>query len=225
MFLNELAGELLIFEYSPKLVIVGTYHSLCEEDKRTLDGLIEENDFVALELDEHRVANNYGVKVMMELFPKKRGYDTDDGSFHYNPVDAAYLYLQDHLTARRTLRINEKIAADYGVSRDTEQDEFLYCLEKARSLGKDTYLVDMPLQVRLEKLADLPAAAKIMHIASLVRGMEEPFLVRHLLRTEREDLMLQNIAAVEGNLSYNHRRGILVVGGTHAVNYFTRLHS
>ena len=55
------SGELLVFDYKPKLKIVGTYHALNREDERTLEQLIEDSDFVAVEYNIHMLRGSIGI--------------------------------------------------------------------------------------------------------------------------------------------------------------------
>src|SRR3989338_7587261 len=53
-------GRLLVFDYTPHLTIVGTQHAdLQKDDRDTIERIIDESDFVALEWDTTRNDQGY----------------------------------------------------------------------------------------------------------------------------------------------------------------------
>ena len=82
-------GKLFVFDYVPNLKIVGGGHGLNEEDRGTLEELVEGSDFVAVENDRFRKKSRGNFNVLW--FPFLKGYYPSVNTFFVtNPLDVFY---------------------------------------------------------------------------------------------------------------------------------------
>jgi pheromone shutdown protein TraB len=212
--------ELVIFRYKPNLIIVGTYHALNDNDKSSLESLIMDNDFIALEYDRSRLKEKLNVEI--SFFDFKSRYSEKEERLYCNILDALYLATYIHLNNRIINKVNQDINAELpsNISRDIKQNEFDYCLEVAEKHGKIVYLVDMPFGLFLGKLASLSFGIKLKTIWSMLTNYDysDPE-TKKVIEKEREEWMIRSIETKEGSIETLTRRGILVVGNRHAYNY------
>ncbi len=212
--------ELIIFDFAPKLKVVGGYHALNDDDRKILDGVVGESDFVALEYDHTRKDNQSRFEV--EVDPHQESVLCQGNTIYANPENAAYFTLLMSLHSGALEAVNQQLANGRAV-RNTNENEIAYCLEAANRLGKSVHLVDMPFPELLSRLSRLSLATKIDHLCSALNVRENPPEVDRILLMEREDYMLADIARKEGcPLEALTRRGVLVTGATHAKNLYER---
>ncbi len=217
MVVNKNSHELLIFDYAPNLKIVGAFHALNAQDKQDLERLITESDFVALESDEHRTLNNNKVTIVLSIPYSPTHWDEKSQRMITNIFDLAYLSIFSYMNQYYITSLN----AGGNQRRNTEEYESDFCHDVARQKNKPVYLVDTPAYTTLEKLASLNPLQKALHLLTLLFDRENPPAVRRILADEREDYMLRQIERHERRKIKNLRRkGLLVVGYSHAANYY-----
>ena len=219
--LFETPSGLLIFDYTPNLTIVGTTHAVSPDIKRDLDEIISESDFVAVEYDDLR-RRKRGV-AQYTLWFHTSGYNPETHRLYVNLLDAVFLEL---LCAANGIRIrieNHRLMLDQGELEF--QSEFLYCIEKAEAMGKNAYMVDMPIFETLGMLVQMPMKTKFETVLTHARGKPLPEAAGTIIETRREQYMLDRIEECEGPLSELQRKGVLIVGLSHAENYAKRMKS
>lgn len=210
-------SPLLVFNYTPNLTVVGTHHALNGDDRRTLELLVDQSDFVALEDDDVRRKTNNTVNVRYSF--TRRGYSPENGCLYVGYLDGYYLRWVSSLNKRRNRTGNKESR------RDEKESEFSFCFDLARQRGKDVYLVDMPAYEALHRLTRLSFITKLHHLWSLYKGKDEPIKVDEIMVHQREDEMLSGTETNEVPLPLLKRKGLLVVGMTHAENYRQRRYS
>ena len=213
--------ELFVFNYSPKLKIVGTYHSLNEQDKIDLDQLISESDFIALEYDSERITKMHS-PLVIDLV--QRAYRNDRGEVVMGPLDALFLAIFVRHNEANINRSNHRLKGQKEVR--VRSSEFSFCYDVAQEQGKTTYLVDLPVSELELRLACLPLKTKIESLWRIAtKNTDLPEMDRVIIK-DREDYMLTEIEKKEGcSLRNLQRNGIMVVGMTHAINYYRSLQS
>jgi len=227
-------ADLLIFDYAPKLKIAGTFHSLSDSDKQTLEKMIDESDFVAVEYDKYRFygddftfmhknkrdANKKENKEQNIVYvPKKQNVVYTD--FLEKSYVNIFLLLNSLAIQQNVEIVNEMSENE----RDVDGNDMEFCFFNALQNGKRAYMVDIPMYKTLQMLVDeLSLKEKVKHIASLIFG-EAPFeKADDILDTRREKYMLDAIEREEGcPISELDRNSLLVVGYTHAYNYLNSL--
>jgi len=213
----------LVFDYTPNLRIVGTYHALNERDKAMLTELVEQSDFVALEYDKWRLAGKDE-----NLIPHfwKRGYNPQEGVFYVSPFDFIYLDLFRHDVADGIESGSRKFdevrtedgSAESRDKRDPKQNEFKFCIDVANRLGKDVHFVD-PLYKLFEDLVALDPIMKLRHMWYFGSCERQPKPVRNIIGSHRDVRMLNGVEEKEGPIKDLKRRGTLFAGLDHAVSY------
>lgn len=210
------SGELLVFDYKPKLKIVGTYHALNREDEKTLEQLIGDSDFVAVEHYTYRHSGSIGI---LPFFKTK--FLEDANIFLTTPINVAYLLVFLYLNKRAIKKVNEVLnARNPEDKRDLNNNEFGYCVEVATKMGKDVYFVDLAIYDTFSGISKVPLRDKLAYLWALLRLKEEwPQKIKQFLHDYREQNMLGEIERREGHLDNLLRQGLLVVGINHAMNY------
>jgi hypothetical protein len=215
-----MSGELLVFDYAPRLRVAGTFHSLTEQDKESLEAMINESDFVALEWDEIR-HQNQGV-FEFSTHSTKRGYDKEKEIFYIGFFDNLYLLLFIELNRLYIAGVNlfsgrMAQAGLRGIFKGG--NEFEFCYDSAKKKGKEVYLVDRPSDETIQRLIELSLKTKLSHLLSRFLFRKEPEEVKHVLGQQRDEYMLEAIVEKEGPISELTRQGLLVVGYDHAKRY------
>ncbi|MDP2672941.1 MAG: hypothetical protein Q8O84_03965 [Nanoarchaeota archaeon] len=208
--------ELLIFDYTPKLKIVGTHHALNDSDKKTLELLVDQSDFVALEWDEFR-AEKEGLEVYIRVSKKKKGYYPEDNTYYARRIDIIFEELLGEVCNRDVIE-GAKLSG-----RNVEENEFTLCQNLCREKRKNVYLVDIPELVLMDQLFAFSTKQKLLAIINLKFFKRFTYALDNLLLEERENYMLNEIEKYEGPINELKRKGILVVGYTHAENYLSKL--
>ncbi len=207
-------GDLLIFDYAPNLKIVGTHHALRASDKRILEDLITESDFTALEWDEFRSKNQ---EAFICTSKEKRGYCEEEKTFYASKLDVCLLNSLYDFCDLDVI----KDAELYG--RNLEENEFDFCEKICKEQGKMAYLVDIPELIFFERLVELPIDSKLIAIISLKLLKKSTFTINKIVEDDREEYMLKEIEKYECSIQNLKRKGILVVGYTHAENYLSKM--
>ena len=205
--------ELLIFNYAPNLKVVGTFHSLNDQDKRTLEHLVDESDFVALEWDEFR--SNANGRFFLLYSEDKKNFSTDEEAVYCGYWDFIYLITLRRATVREIKKDCKK------EERDCEQDEFTFCEKLCKTREKDVYLVDQPINITYEKMCSLPFKDKILELIN--HTFKTRFKTQYdcIVIDDRNEYMLQEIERNEEcSILELKRKGLLVVGYSHAVKYW-----
>ncbi|GEM_PF-1609022 len=212
-FLNR---DLLKFNLSPKLKVIGTYHALNREDKECLEKEIDQSDFVALEYDTIRL-DNLSLKLILSF--RRRSKAVDEALFT-GPLNALYLIGFSALNKRNIKKANSPAKIMAHRTRDVDENEFLFCYDVARGKNKDVYLVDLPVTQTLENLSNnLSFRQKLSHLLSLYFMKSSVEEVEEILCAQREKYMLEEIVRRECPLNQLERNGLLVAGYSHALNY------
>ncbi|MEK6857525.1 MAG: hypothetical protein AABX39_02975, partial [Nanoarchaeota archaeon] len=85
---------------------------------------------------------------------------------------------------------------------------------------KDSYLVDQPIYIMLTKLCSMSLTEKIAHLMDF-NNHNATGRAEEIMTSEREEYMLQEIEKREGcTILELKRKGLLVVGYSHAVKYW-----
>jgi hypothetical protein len=215
-------GSVLVFDYTPNLTIAGTMHALNHADKKTLDGLIQERDFVALEWDAIRQQQSGVIKLRRA---RKNKYDPKTNTYYARPHDFLYLSAFGEMIRLTLAASNMALSILEGglwktkTVRNTRENEFKYCISSAQRHRKDVYLVDMPIPLLFDKMVEEPWTTKIRNVVC-IRGYSPTVLLEG-----REEYMMQEIEKAEGcPINQLTRRGLLVVGCGHAYNYHDEAH-
>ena len=218
--------ELLIFNYTPTLRIVGTYHALHNQDKENLENLIRESDFIALEYDELRKERRGAIPVSYSS--TKRGYLPQEKTLYVDLSNLIYLSLFCNLNHHLIKKGNILFAEDKQ-SRNTSQLEFEFAISVAKNHHKQVHLVDMPSHKLFEKLIALNFKTKLYHLKNMLTAAclsHYPPEIAQLLCLEREHYMLQQLEQIyHCPLPQIVQKGLLIVGMTHAINYYHRTQS
>jgi len=213
-------GKLLVFDYVPNLKVVGTYHGLNHQDEEVLENLVQESDFVALEYDDTRMSN--GCKTNLCPRINKRGYNPEKYELYISPLD--YLCLKSFISINnRTLKLFDYLICrkDPNITpRNFMITEFDFCIQTAERYKKDLYLVDVPIIETFTEFTKLPLSHKFRVMLG-PNGMDRSRFIKQILMDKRENHMLKQIKEKEGcPLQELERKGILVVGLSHAENYY-----
>lgn len=221
----EKLGELLVFDYAPNLKIVGCFHALSNRDKVDLEHLIEKSEFVAIESDEIRMrkgAKFYSAKGKLTIPPiveengeEMREYKISGGDYRFL---RAFLDLND----RSIDELNQKIKLVEGVERNGDESEMEFSYKVSKALGKPVYLVDMPTDMILMRLCNFPSYVKIIEVLSLKTRGSHVKRVMQFMHSEREEYMLRMIEQNEGPVGLLERKGLLIVGVSHAINFYNQ---
>lgn len=227
MEIEDLNGEHLVFEYRPNLTIFGGYHSLNDSDRQTLNQLVQESDFVAIESDKRRISDNpaepAGVGCLRYF---KRGYNPVKDEFYLGIFQIPFFMALNKGLMEHAPNSNRTITNKTGVKRDTAQSELEFSYQRARTYGKDVHLVDMPAGILASEVLRFPIKDKL-EIWRLIRSgtINGNQRLDRLLEQDRENYMLARLFEHEGrldNLAERGRKGLLVVGLSHAINYAER---
>lgn len=206
---------MIVFDYAPNLKIAGTYHSLTEEEKQTLELYIEESDFVALEWDLGR-HNEENVEIKLATADKME-YSESEGKLYASFWNCLYCILHESLSSYRIRKLNKRYGREDQV---VQWNEFEYCHAYSKERGKDVHLVDIPHYQLLEKLVDeLKWHEKIRDLLSYFGICKTPPNADKIMITFRNQRMLENIEKLEGPIDELKRKGILIVGYSHAQEY------
>lgn len=214
---NNERGKLLVHEATPKFKIVGTYHSLTDEDKVTLESLIEESDFVSLEWDKESKKNSNLIHFDID---KEKRYDPCSNTLYVNKLN--YFFL---IAFSKLIRLNIKVT-NYFSGRenvDYNEIELQFCYKAAKRRKKDIYLVDIPLYESLSMLCDFSFKEKmgLLLCLSTFGGFNSKSFKAWNMTRESE--MINSIEKNEGCSIYDlNRKGILVTGYSHAQDYISR---
>ncbi|MBS3116045.1 hypothetical protein J4421_00450 [Candidatus Woesearchaeota archaeon] len=220
--------ELFVFNYTPKLRIVGAYHALNEQDKRDLEQLVSESSFVALEYDRDRLENTHPVLVARRRqLAAQRGlvlppYEASVGRLDTGFFDDLLLNFFVKYNYRCARQYNKKLAREREVKDDSENEVF-FCYDTAMRQGKRIHLVDMPWNELFQRLIDLPLEIRINWMWTMMKGGSYPPEVQEIIRKDREEYILTKIEQEGGCPLYELEQGIFVVGMTHAENYYKSL--
>ena len=172
-----------------------------------------ESDFVALEADTRKKPTLSLIKAEKK---SERRYIDKKGNLHISSFDLVYLRLWKRLYVRGLKIANKNRELIIG------ENEFSFCIHKAEEYGKDVYFVDIPLEESVRNLVALPIHVKLAYLWLLYTCNGMP---REANRNEnyRENKILEGIIKREGHVDDLSRQGLLVVGITHAVNYYNSL--
>jgi hypothetical protein len=213
---KEILDRMRVVEYAPNLRIAGTLHSLTVEEKTTLEKLIDESDFVAVEWDKYRRrdSNTLGLAFGEE----RRGWDRDSNIVSCSLFDALYFSFFLELLNVNIVKANREMKRGLvnGVGCMKSMD---FCCDYADKKSKDTYLVDMPLGALAQRLFELPGGIKLRHLWAMMRRNGWPAEVDYIVVKERNQVMLSGIEEREGPIMGLKRKGLLVVGLEHAKLY------
>ncbi|MBI2662670.1 hypothetical protein HYX11_04390 [Candidatus Woesearchaeota archaeon] len=216
--------ELLIFDYTPTLRIIGTYHALHNQDRENLENLIRVSDFISLEYDELRKERRGAIPISYS--PTKRGYFPQEKTLYVGLSNLIYLSLFCHLNHHLIKKGNILFAEDKQ-SRNTSQLEFEFAINIAKKYHKQVHLVDMPSHKLFEKLIALDFETKLSHLKSMLNAdclSNYPPEIAKLLCSEREHYMLQQLENIyHCPLPRIDQKGLLIVGMTHALHYYQSL--
>lgn len=221
--------ELLIFNYAPNLKVVGGFHALNDEDKITLETLIDAADFVALEADEVRINNSMTLKITSSS--TKIGWDAQVQKYYVNPIDSVFLILFSRL-----LNKYYELGNTDGcfIKRDASTNEMTFAYDYAKQKNNDVYFVDLPIYEVMSRLCSMSIFRKIHQILYLFdscrsvqkdrRRLVGPCsFVEKILTDDRRDYMLGQIEINEGPIIQLKRKGLFIVGRTHGENYLKSL--
>src|SRR3989344_6961792 len=128
-----MAPELIEFNYTRYLRIIGTYHALNNADRARLELLIDHASFVALEWDQQR-QGDVDITLMAEPFREKESYDTNTHTIVSGCLNSLYLLAFLRGNERQIRLANEGKSLDD--PRATEASEFDFCYTLAQSKGK-----------------------------------------------------------------------------------------
>jgi len=210
-------GELVVFDYAPNLTIVGAHHCIDDRDKEELTDLVMGADFVAIESCYHRLDGFIVEESMGEPFK-------DENALFCDPFDKLYLD-EFHNTLRiYNERLCEFMNKSTGRNRTTRENEQRFSRRLALAEGKEVYFVDVPWIDTLHKFTQMSLEDKWGHIASAKGNLGLHIRdVRKILFSDREEYMLAEIERLESPFESLQRKGILVCGSFHALNYFDQM--
>lgn len=208
------SGIGFVFDYVPNLTVVGTSHRMDNQERDLLNSLIDEAEFVAVESDEYRIKNNNNIKIRTSK--NKRGFVPERNEL--------YLWWLHRLFINIKFGIyNEYLDENSGPKRDNTIDEMGFSYETAINQGKDVYVVDVPIYKTIKDMCyktSLKDKAKSILTVISDFNLREPESINDIIIKNREEFMLEEIEKHEGPLEKLSRKGLLVVGGTHAINYY-----
>ncbi len=208
-------GNLLIFQYAPRLTIAGCFHSLDERDKSDLSRLVSDADFVALETDEIRMRCH----PVFHIDLNAEAPYVNEAGFLVVSSNQDFLFLSEF--SRYIGQFNVSLSK-YGSRRRTSwTNELEFCASLAREQGKPVHLVDLPLSATYLRLLSLSKERREACLQSRMDPLYYTSDMRDILLSFREEYMLGDIEAKEGAKIENlARNGLLVTGVYHAKNYF-----
>jgi len=221
-YIETSKGALLVFDLVPNLKIVGTFHSLNKRDEDTLERLIGESDFVALESrpENDELEDMKKLKIIATPFYKSASFNPKNKEVEIGVMNCGYMAWIMGVNEKWPKIVNNILKRELGIERDVEKSEFEFCKEVAAQKNKDVYCVDWNNLKIIREIISIPFYEKVKYVLLKTLTLRNTKAFREIVINKRNRDMIKKIEEKEGtSIERLERSGTFVCGYNHALDY------